>query len=116
MCEAFINREFSPGLSLNFRFGLAASIVRCDLEQAIGCVITTIQDDILDPLSQSLVQIIVDREHASIDDAHVHASLNGVKQKYAVHGFADGIVTPKTKRHVTQAARNSCTWAGGLDF
>ena len=59
--------------------------------EAFGCVGRTVEEDVLDRGQQLLRDLVVHRQRASIDDAHVHARLNRVVEKRRMHRFASGI-------------------------
>jgi hypothetical protein len=52
------------------------------------------------------LQVVVHADHARVDDAHVHARLDGVVQEHGVDGFAHRVVAAKAEAHVAHAARH----------
>src|SRR6201996_5118041 len=74
------------------------------LDQAFSCIWATVEQYILDELFQLRINLFVDLEHASVDDAHVHARTDCVIEKRRVHGFANFVVTSKTERYVRNPA------------
>ena len=73
-------------------FSLTVS-AKCD--QALGGVGAPVEQHVLDQFEQIGGNLLVDGEHAGIDDAHVHAGLDGVIEKRRVHRFAHRIVAAK---------------------
>ena len=75
-----------------------------DFQQALGAVGAAIEHHVLDALTQFRIEIIDDRQGASVDDAHVHAGTNRVIQEYGVNRLTHGFVAAERKRHVGYAA------------
>ena len=65
-----------------------------------------VEDDVLDPLAQLRVEVVVDADHAGVDDAHVHPRLDRVIEEHGVDGFPDRVVAAKREAHVGDAARD----------
>src|SRR5882672_3742519 len=59
--------------------------------------------------------LVVDLELAGIDDAHVHAGLNGVVQEHRVHRLAHRLVAAEGEGQVADAARDLRARATRLD-
>ncbi len=78
---------------------------RC-FEQAIGRVGAAVEDHVLGELAQFGRDVVVERELAGVDDAHVHAGADGVVQEHRVHGLAHGLVATEGEREVRDAARD----------
>ena len=74
------------------------------------------QHDVFAGLAQFRVDLLVNRELAGVDDAHVHARGDGVEQKDRVHGLAYRLVATERKRKVRDATGNMRAGAGGTDF
>ena len=64
-----------------------------------------IEHHVFHALAQQGIELVVDADHACVDDAHVHACLNGVVQKDGVDGLAHGLVAAKAKGDVGHAPR-----------
>ena len=75
-----------------------------ELHHPLGRVRAPVEDDVLDVLQQILRDVLVDDQLASIDDAHVHPGLDGVKQKRRVDGFADRVVATEREGQIADAA------------
>jgi hypothetical protein len=90
--EPFHRRRVAPG---DVVLGLlrAAALVRLrDLDQPLGGIGTAVQDHVLDALAQLRLDVLVHRQSAGVDDAHVHAGLARVVQEHGVDRLADRIV------------------------
>ncbi len=74
------------------------------LDQALGCVGSAVQQHILDQHLQLGVDLLVHFAHAGIDNAHVHARADRVKQKGGVHRLAHAIVAAEAERDIRDAA------------
>ena len=55
-------------------------------------------------LAQLRVDVVIDRQLAGIDDAHVHAGLDGVIEEHRVHRLAHGLVAAEREGKVRHAA------------
>ena len=62
------------------------------------------EDHVLDALAQLRLDLLVDRELARVDDAHVHAGADRVVQEHRVHRLAHRIVAAERERDVADAA------------
>src|SRR5690606_4486381 len=76
-------------------------------DEAFGRVGPPVEDDVLDPREQLLRDVLVDLEHAGVDDAHAHAGFDGVVEERRVHGFAYDVVTAEAERQVADAPRDA---------
>jgi hypothetical protein len=63
---------------------------------------------------QLRLDLLVDLEHAGVDDAHVHAGLDGVVEEGAVHRLAHGVVAAEAERDVGDAAADLGVRAGWM--
>src|SRR5690606_39667183 len=84
-------------------------------KHALGRIGATVEHDILDRFLEFCRNVLVDRQLAGVDDAHVHAIANGVVQEYGVNGFTHRLVAAERKRHVGHAAGNQGVGQIGLD-
>ena len=78
-------------LGLRFLSALAAEALG-DREQALGPVRAAVQRHVLAGLAQFRFDRLVDRELAGVDDAHVHARLDGVIEEDRMHRLAHGLI------------------------
>ena len=86
-----------------------------DLDQALAGVLAAVEDDVLDALAQLGVEVVVDADHAGVDDAHVHPRLDRVIEEHGVDGFAHRVVAAEREAHVGDAARDLGARQVGLD-
>ncbi len=100
--------------------GLALRARALDLlgegHQALGGVGPAVEDDVLDVLEQVGRDVLVDRELAGVDDAHVEAGLDGVVEERRVDRLAHHLVAAERERQVADAAADSHAGAGRLDL
>ena len=97
--QALLDRALTPGEVRDnpLRPALTLEFGRC-LQQPIGCVLAAVEDHVLAQLAQAWIDIVIERELARVDDAHVHTGLNGMIEKYRVHGRAYGLVAAEGER------------------
>ena len=120
--DALADRERAP-LLLRLRGLLLAGRVEPggDLEQPLGGVGAAVEDDVLDALAQLGVDLVVDDEGAGVDDAHVHAGLDGVEEEHRVDRLAHRVVAAEREADVGDATGDQRARevvldpAGGLD-
>ena len=65
-----------------------------------------VEHHVLAGLAQLRIEIVVDRHLPGIDDAHVHAGLDGVIEEHRVHRLAHRLVAAERERQVRDAARD----------
>jgi hypothetical protein len=106
MFEALLDRAFAPAQIRPGVFGLAFLDGHSEFDQRFAGTRMAVEHHILDLLAQRRLQIVVDAEHAGIDDAHGHAGLNGVVEEDGVDRLAHGIVAAERKGDVGNAAGN----------
>ena len=70
----------------------------------LGRVGPAVEDDVFDVLEQILRDVLVDDQLPGVDDAHVHAGLDGVEQERRVDRLADDVVAAERERQVADAA------------
>ena len=75
-----------------------------------------VEDHVLARVAKLLRDLVVDLELARVDDAHVHAGLDGVVQEHRVHGLAHRLVAAEGEGEVADAARDLDVRAAGLDL
>ena len=106
MREALLDRRIAPLQILLDPLGTVALESRGRFEQAIGGVVAAVEDDVLTEFAQFGGNVVVNRELARVDDAHVHAGLDGVVEEHRVHRLAHRLVAAEGEREVRDAARN----------
>ena len=99
------HRHRTPSQARAVVFGRALDLVG-HVEQALGRIGPAVQHHVFDPLLQVRVEVVVDADHAGIDNAHVHAGLDRVVQKHGVDRLAHRLVAAEAEAHVRHAARN----------
>ena len=105
MFEAFFDTGFTPAhvdLSLVGGAGLAFELFGV-VDEDFGGVGAAVEDDVFDLFEHVLGDFLVNFEHAGVDDAHVHAGLDGVVEEHAVHGLADLVVAAEAEADVADA-------------
>ncbi len=85
------------------------------VEQPLGRVRAAVENDVLDQLAQLRVDVVVDRQLAGVDDAHVHAGGDRVVQEDRVDRLADAVVAAEREADVAHAARDERAGQLGLD-
>ncbi|MNS95289.1 hypothetical protein D3C72_1295410 [compost metagenome] len=63
-----------------------------------------IEDHVLDRFAQFGVDVVIDRQVAGVDDAHVHAGVDGVVQEDAVDRSPHRLIAAERKRDVRHPA------------
>ncbi len=77
-----------------------------DFEQTLGPIRTAVQHDVFAGLAQFRIDVVVDGKLAGVDDAHVHARLDGVVEEHGMHRLAHRLVAAERERQVGHAAGN----------
>ena len=95
---------FAPGEILFFGLDALAPEGVGDGEHAFGGVSAAVENDILAGLAQFKRNLLIDLQRARIDDAHVHASIDGVEEEHAMHGLAHGVIAAEGEGEVGDAA------------
>jgi hypothetical protein len=114
--EPFLDGQRAP-LRFLLRFGFADFLVAFgEGDEALGAVLgSAVEEDILNEFAQLRLDLLVDGEHAGVDDAHVEPGADRMVKKDGVHRFADRIVAAEGKRNVADAAGNPRAGEIGLD-
>ena len=92
-----------PPSSVVVRVGLLFQLLG-ELDEALGGVGPAVEQHVLDAFQQVLGNLLIHRQHAGVDDAHVEAGLDGVVEERAVHRLAHGVVAAKAEGDVADAA------------
>ena len=106
MGNAVIHRQAAPGGVFHRGGGGPALEFLRQGQQALGGVLAAVEEHILDALAQGRGDVLIDGELARIDDAHVHARLDGVEQEDAMHGFTNLFVATKREAEIRHTARD----------
>ena len=75
-----------------------------EVDEPLGRVGAAIEQHVLDEIAQLGLDLLVHLEHAGVDDAHVHAGLDGVVEERRVHRLAHVVVAAEAERDVRHAA------------
>jgi len=108
--EAFFDGLFSPARvgPLPPRATVLVAVALGLLDEALGGVVTTVEDHVLAELTQLRLDVLVDGQLTGVDDAHVEAGLDGVIEKHRVHRLAHGRITAEAEAEVADAADEVC--------
>ena len=74
--------------------------------QSFSGIGATIEQYIFHQFKQFLRYFFIDRQHARIDDSHIHSSLDGVIQECRMHSFTDWIVASEREGNIAHSAAN----------
>ena len=104
--QALVHRLLAPGQIARRRPCFLPPPLTCSAisSKTLGRVGAAIEQHVLDALAQFRLDIIVERQRAGVDDAHVHAGADGVIEKHRVHRLAHGFVAAERERDVGDAA------------
>src|SRR5690606_26367159 len=86
------------------------------LKHALGGVGAAVEDDILTGFAQFGLDGFVDDQLPGIDDAHIHAGLDGVIEEHRVHRFTHRFVAAERKAQVGYATGNVDVGQGSGDL
>ena len=116
MLQPLLDRPAAPFGVLRLGRLAGALVLGRQLEQALGAVGRAVEDHVLAGVAQLGRDLVVDLELAGIDDAHVHAGLDGVIQEHRVHRLAHRLVAAEGEGEVRHAARDLRARAARLDL
>ena len=71
-----------------------------EIEQPLGGVRPPVEHDVLAGLAQFRIEVVIDRHLPGIDDAHIHAGLDGVEKKDRMHRLANALIAAEGERQV----------------
>ena len=115
--EALVHRRRPPGDVLAGRPDAAAGTTHRpgELEEPFGRIGPAVEDDVLDPLPKLRLDVVIDRELAGVDDAHVHPGRDRVVKEDRVDRLANGVVATEREADVGHAAAHEGSRQLGLD-
>ncbi len=113
--QPLTHRLVAPGEIDLLLLRAAAPVALGGFEQPVGRVGAPIEDHVLDEGAELRVDVVIERELAGIDDAHVHAGGDGVIEEHRVHRLAHALVAAKGEGEVGHAARHMHVRKLGLD-
>jgi hypothetical protein len=107
-CTSACERRSLTGAARQASLALSslAAPLTCSAISSRRSVAAAVEHHVLDALAQHRVQVVVDADHAGVDDAHVHARLDGVVEEHGVDGLAHRLVAAEAEAHVGHAARD----------
>ena len=82
MRQPLRHRPFAPGEIGFLLLDAMAAEALGERQQPLRRVGTPVEDDVLAGLAQLGIEIVIDRHLAGIDDAHIHAGLDGMIEKH----------------------------------
>ena len=106
MFQTLFDRIFAPRLIADRCFIFSFNIFG-ELDKALGCIVSPVQQHILDALSQFGLNFFVNCELPCVHNSHVQASANGVKKESRVHRFAYGVISAKRKGNIAHSAADA---------
>ena len=106
MLQALFNAGLSPRLRFLYPDRPTAFEFLGHGQQALSGIGTAVEQHVFHRVTQLCRNIFVDRQLPRIDDPHVHASADRVKEKCRVHRFTDCFVSAKRKRDIGHATRH----------
>ena len=110
--EALLDRLLAPREIRAAVLGLAFLDRLGELDQRLAGIRVAVEHHVLDLLAQRRLEIVVDAEHAGIDDAHGHAGLDGVVEENGVDRLAHGVVAAEAET-TRWRRRRKCGRAAG---
>ena len=103
--QALFHADFAPR---QIGFDLLAAALALEtlgiVHQDFRGIGTAVEQHVLHLLEHVLGDVFIDLEHAGVDDAHVHARLDGVVEEGAVHRFAHLVVAAEAETDVAHPA------------
>ncbi|MGY3107855.1 hypothetical protein ACVWW7_004482 [Bradyrhizobium sp. LM6.9] len=106
MRQPLRHRPFAPGEIGFLGLGLVAAEFFRERQQTLGRARIAVEDDVLADLAQFGIDVVIDDHLPGVDDAHVHAGLDGVIQEHRVHGLAHRLIAAERERQIGDAARD----------
>ena len=110
--QALFDRLFAPRKIRAAVLGLAFLDGLGEIDQRLSGARMAVQDDVLDLVAQFRLEVVVDAEHAGIDDTHGHAGLDRVVEEDGVDRLAHRVVAAEAEGDVGDAAGNVGRVAG----
>ena len=108
-CTSACDSRFSTGHSRQAR---SASFAPCPAPRNFWASASSrsaasapaVEHHVLAGLAQLRIEVVVHRDLAGVDDAHIHAGLDGVIEEHRVHRLAHALVAAEGERQVRDAA------------
>ena len=100
MLEPRLDVEVAPRIGLRDVAGVTVFDPLGEFDEPVGGVWTAVEEDILDPLEEQWIDLLVDGQLPRIDDPHLHPGTDGVVEEGGVHRLADGVVATEREGDV----------------
>ena len=112
--EPLVDRRLAPR-EVELALRALAPHALGELDEPVGRVGAAGEDHVLDALEQLGLDVLVDRELAGVDDAHVEPGADRVVEERGVHRLADDVVAAEREAEVRDAAARPRAGAALLD-
>ena len=109
-----VDRLLAPG-EVDLAPGRLPGDGRGVLDEALGRVRPPVEEDVLDPLEQVGLDVLVDDQLTRVDDPHVEPRADRVVEEGGVHRLADGVVAAEGEGEVRDPARGERARTALLD-
>ena len=114
--QALGHRPGAPLQILLLYGGAVPTVVVGNGQQPLGGVLAAIEDYIFHAVPQLLRQVVIDGQLAGVDDAHVHARLDGVVEENGVDGLAHRVVAAEGEGDIGNTAGDQGVGQGAPDI
>ena len=104
--ETCLDVEVAPGVGLGSVAGVTVLHLLGKLDQPVGGVGAAVEEDILDPLEELRIDLLIDGQLPRIDDPHLHPGTDGVVEEGGVHRLADGVIATEGEGDVAHPPRH----------
>ena len=105
MFQAWADILLPPGqVTRHLRALALPAVLLGHLQQAVGRIIATIQDYILNALAELSVDIVINVQLAGIHNPHIHARTDRMEEENRVHGPTHRLIATEGERDVRQPA------------
>ncbi len=105
--QPLFDGKLAPGKILHLRlfFTRAAETLR-HVKQPLRRVVAAVQHHIFAGLAQFRIDVVVNRKLPGIDDAHIHADLDGVVEEHGMHRLTHRLIAAEGEGQVGNATGN----------
>ncbi len=116
MLQPLLDRPAAPFRVLRLDDLAGALVLGRQLEKPLGRIGIAVENHVLTSIAQFLWDLVVDLQLAGVDDAHVHACLDGIVEEHGVHRLAHRLVAAEGEGEVGDAAGDLGGRAALLDL
>ena len=106
VAQALLDRALAPFLFGDFDLVLLLDRLG-EFDEALGGVRPAVEQHVLHQLQQVLRDLLIDRQHPGVHDAHVQPCPDGVIEKRRVHRLAHDVVAAEGEGNVADAAADA---------